>query len=225
MRLFSVEDLVGVAVPGWTATVLSGSGTVLRAGQPGDADHLVDPVAGRFALLSSTGSGSLRTTLVQRGRDDVDLPGAVLVPTVDDGSVPDLVLTSGGSLRGWDAVAGSARWKSDVVASGNAVVLGGRVHVSTRSGVVALDGETGEVVWRGATTEDHVPGSIATDGRLLLVAERPVVGGAPSDLVAYAATDGRTVWRSGLPDGLRTSIPVGHLLLGWGDDGELAVLG
>ena len=224
-RLFAGGGVVGVAVPGWTAAVLSPSGRVLRAGQPGDADFVVDPVGGRVALLSSSGSGALRSTLVQRGHGDVDLPGGVLPLTVDDGSVPGLVLTSDVSLRGWDADTGEQRWKTDVVASVNALVLRGRVYLSTQNGVVALDGRTGEVAWRGATTEGNVPGFLATDGEHLVVADQPVVGGPRSELVALDVDDGHAVWRVPFPGGLRSSVAVGHLLLGWGDDGRVVVLG
>lgn len=224
-RLFGADGVVAVSVPGWTAALLSPSGRLLRASQPGDADVVVDPVDHRLALLSSTGSGALRSTLVQVGRADVELPGGLLPLSVDDGSLPDLVLTSDSSLRAWDAVTGDARWKSDVVASVNAMVLGGRVYLSTQSGVVALDGRTGEVAWRGSTTEGNVPGFLVTDGQNLVVADQPVVGGPRSELVALALDDGHDVWRVPFPDGLRSSIAVGHLLLGWGDDSRLVVLG
>ncbi|WP_315094654.1 PQQ-binding-like beta-propeller repeat protein [uncultured Cellulomonas sp.] len=225
VRLFAVDGLVGVTIPGWTATVLSPSGQVLRVSRPGNADHVVDAVAGRAVLLYSSGSGGLWSTLVERGRADVELPGEVLPFTVDDGSVPGLVLTSGGNVRGWDRSTGDARWKSDVVASVNALVLRGRVYLSTQAGVVALDGRSGDVVWRGVTAEGNVPGFLVTDGELLVAADQPVGGGPRSELVAYALDDGRTVWRVPLPDGLRSSVAVGHLFLGWGDDGRLAVLG
>ena len=225
VRLFAVDGLVGVTIPGWTATVLSSTGEVLRASRPGDADHVLDPVAGRLVLLSITGSGALLSTLVERGRADVDLPGEVLPFTVDDGTVPGLVLTSSGNVRGWDAATGESRWKSDVVASGNALVLHGRVHVSTQAGVVALDGRTGDLLWRAAPAEGRVPGFLVTDGRHLVVADQPVVGGPGSRLVAHAPADGSVVWRVPFPDGLRSSLAIGHLLVGWGDDGRLVVLG
>ena len=98
------------------------------------------------------------------------------------------------------------------------------MHVSTQAGVVALDGITGDVLWRAATLEGDVPGFLATDGGHLVTAERPVGGAAPSELVAYAPDDGRALWRVPFPDGLRSSLSVGHLLIGWGD-GRLAVLG
>lgn len=225
LQLFGVDGMVGVAVPGWTAALLSPSGEVLRAARPGDGDFVIDPVAGRLALLTSTGSGALRSTLVQRGHEDVDLPGGLLTLSVDDGSVPGLVLTSDVSLRAWDAATGRARWKADVVASVNALVLDGRVYLSTQAGVVALDARTGEVAWRGATTEGNVPGFVATDGERLVVADQPVVGGPRSELVAFALDDGHAEWRVPFPDGLRSSVALGHLLLGWGDDGRLVVLG
>ena len=96
--------------------------------------------------------------------------------------------------------------------------------MSTQAGVVALDGDTGDVLWRAAPAEGTVPGFVVTDGRRLVTAERPVVG-TGSDLVAYALDDGRTLWRVPFPDGLRSTLSVGHLLLGWGDDGRLVVLG
>ncbi|GEM00365.1 outer membrane protein assembly factor BamB family protein [Cellulomonas terrae] len=224
VRLVGVDGLVGVAVPGWSATVLSSSGEVLRASRPGDADHVLDPVAGRLVLLSTTGSGTLLSTLVERGRADVDVPGEVLSFTVDDGSVPELVLTSSGDVRGWDAATGEQRWRSDVVASSNALVLDGRVYVSTRAGVVALDGQTGDLLWRAATVAGTAPGFLVTDGRNVVTAEQHVSGGT-SELVAYGLDDGRTVWRVRFPDSLRFSLSVGHLLLGRGMDGRVAVLG
>ena len=98
------------------------------------------------------------------------------------------------------------------------------MYLSTQNGVVALDGRTGEVVWRGETTEGNVPGFLATDGEHLVVADQPVVGGPRSELVALALDDGHAAWRVPFPDGLRSSVAVGHLLLGWGDDGRLVVL-
>jgi len=81
------------------------------------------------------------------------------------------------------------------------------------------------VVWRGATAEGNVPGFLVTDGEHVVAADQPVAGGPRSELVAYALDDGRTVWRAPLPDGLRSSVSLGHLFLGWGVDGRLAVLG
>ena len=226
VRVFAVGGLVGVTIPGWSATVLSSTGEVLRASRPGDADLLVDRVAGRFLLLSATGSGGLRSTLVVRGRPDVDLPGSVLPLTVDDGTVPGLVLTAGGKVRGWDAATGRQRWTSDVVASVNALVLHGRVYVSTRAGVVALEGRTGDIDWQAETAQGTVPGYLATDGHRLVIIDQPASGGPRSDLVAYRLDDGRTQWRVPFPGGLRSSVTVvGHLLLGWGDDGRPVVLG
>ena len=224
VRLFAVDGLVAVTVPGWTATVLSSSGEVLRESRPGDADHLLDPVAGRLVLLSTTGSGTLLSTLVERGRADVDVPGEVLPFTVDDGSVPDLVLTSSGDVRGWDAATGEARWRSDVVASVNALLLDGRVYVSTRAGVAALDGRTGDLLWR-ASAGSAVPGFVVTDGRQVVTTEQPAGGGNISGLAAFALDDGRTLWRVSFPDNLWSSAAVGHLLIGWGRDGRLVVLG
>ena len=98
---------------------------------------MLDPVAGRLAPLSTTGSGALLSTLVERGRVDVDVPGEVVPFTVDDGSVPGLVLTASGDGAGTRPPASSAGGPTSS-ASVNAVVLDGRVYVSTRAGAVVL---------------------------------------------------------------------------------------
>ena len=48
----------------------------------------------------------------------------------------------------------------------------------------------------------------------------------PADLVRERRLDdGRTLWRVSFPDNLWSSAAVGHLLIGWGRDGRLVVLG
>ena len=128
-------------------------------------------------------------------------------------------------MRASSAATGESRWKSDVVASVNALLLDGRVYVSTRRGLVALDGRTGDLLWQASTAGSTVPGFVATDGRQLVTTEQPVGGGNISNLAAFALDDGRTLWRVSFPDNLWSSAAVGHLLIGWGRDGRLVVLG
>ena len=216
VRLFAVDGLVGVTVPGWTASVLSSSGEVLRASRPGDADHLLDPVAGRLVLLSTTGSGALLSTLVERGRADVDVPGELLPLTVDDGSVPGLVLTSSGDVRGWDAATGESRWRSDVVASVNALLLDGRVYVSTRGGVAALDGRTGDLLWRASRRGAPCPGSSSRTGGSWSRPSSPSAAGTSATSQPSPWTTAAPFGGSRSPDNLWSSAAVGHLLIGWG---------
>ena len=224
VRLFTAGDLVGVAMAGWSVALLSPTGEVVRAPHPADASYSVDPLTGTLALLTTTGSGRISSTLVRTGRDDVALPGGRLGIAVDDGSVPGLVLTSDASLRGWDDRTGALRWTSDQVATSDALVLRGKVYISTTAGTVALDGRTGEIVWRTTVTPGHVPGSLATDGTHLLLADQPIAGDDASELDAYGLDDGRVAWRAPLPAGVRSSTSVGRVLLGLTSDG-VVVLG
>lgn len=214
VQVFSAGDLVGVTNPGWSVALLNASGDLVREPVPALAGYRYGATAGILALLSTTESGQVRSTLVRTGREDVDLPGTYLDVTVDDGSVPDLVLTSDAALRGWDARTGARRWSSDEVAMGSALVLQGRVYVPTRTGTVALDGRTGDIVWRSTLTPLHVPGTLVTDGSALLVADDPVAGQQRSQLVAYDLGDGHALWSAPLPDGIRSSTSVGRPLLG-----------
>ena len=223
-QVFSAGDLVGVTNPGWSVGLLNASGELVRTPIPAVAGYRYDAVTGRLALLSTTQSGQFSSTLVAVGRDDVDLTGTYLDVAVDDGSVPDLVLTSDGSLRGWDARTGASRWTSDETATGSALVLRGRVYVPTMTGTVALDARTGEIVWRSIVTPGHVPGSLATDGTELVVADQPVAGTDRSELVALDLDDGHARWHVPMPDGVRSSSSVDRVLLGLTADG-VVVLG
>lgn len=224
VQVFAAGDLVGVTNPGWSVALLDASGDLVREPIPAIAGYRYDEATGVLALLSTTESGQVRSTLVRTGRDEVDLPGNFLDVAVDDGSVPDLVLTSDSSLRGWDARTGEPRWTADEIATGSALVLRGRVYVPTMTGTVALDGRTGSIVWRSTVTPGHVPGSLATDGSTILVADQPVAGEDRSELVAYGLDDGHPVWHAPLPDGIRSSTSVDRVLLGLTTDG-VAVLG
>ena len=222
IQVFAAGDLVGVTNPGWSVALLDATGELVRKPVPAVAGYRYDQATGTLALLSTTESGQVRTTIVRTGRD-VDLPGTYLDVSVDDGSVPDLVLTSDVVLRAWDVRTGRARWTSDETASGPALVLGGRVYVSTMTGTVALDGRTGAIVWRSTVSPGHAPGSLATDGRTILVADQPVAGSERSELVAYGLGDGRPVWQAPLPDGIRSSTAVGRVLLGLTADGAVVL--
>ena len=191
---------------------------------PAVAGYRYDAVTGTLALLSTTQSGQFRSTIVAAGRDDVELTGTYLDVAVDDGSAPDLVLTSDGSLRGWDARTGASRWTSDETVTGSALLLRGRVYVPTMTGTVALDARTGDVVWRSIVTPGHVPGSLATDGDVLVVADQPVAGTERSELVALDLDDGHARWHVPMPDGARSSASVDRVLLGL-TAGGVVVLG
>ncbi|WP_426593178.1 PQQ-binding-like beta-propeller repeat protein [Cellulomonas sp. McL0617] len=224
VQVFAAGDVVGVTNPGWSVALLDASGNVVRTPIPAIAGYRYDATTGVLALLSTTQSGQVRSTLVRSGRRDVDLAGNYLDVVVDDGSVPDLALTSDSSVRGWDTSTGRVRWTTNETATGSALILRGRVYVPTMTGTVAFDGRTGAVVWRTTVTPGHVPGSLSTDGSSILVADQPVAGQERSELLAYGVDDGRLLWQAPLPAGIRSSTSVGRVLLGLTTDG-VAVLG
>ncbi|WP_028050424.1 PQQ-binding-like beta-propeller repeat protein [Cellulomonas sp. URHD0024] len=224
VQVFGAGDLVGVSNPGWSVALLDAAGHVVRTPRPAVEGYRYDEVSGVLALLRTTKGGEVRSTILRAGRRDVDVPGTYLDVTVDDGSVPELVLTSDTSVRAWDARTGVHRWISDEVASGSALVVRGRIYFPTMAGIVALDGRTGALLWRSAVTAGHVPGALATDGHGVLVADEPVAGPDRSVLLALGLDDGLPVWSEPLPDGIHSTAGAGRVLLGLRPDG-VAVLG
>ncbi|UZN03431.1 PQQ-binding-like beta-propeller repeat protein [Cellulomonas sp. S1-8] len=147
--------------------------------------------AGGSAVERST------TTTVVRPEGDVDVEGDVLFSTVDDGSVPGLVLTTvGGRLTGW-GVDGGRLWSADAVPEEGVLVLDGRVHVDTGTEVLTLDARTGAELWRSDATNQHP----VTDGRHLLALAAVASRGEQSEIVALDPADGSEMWRGPLPDG------------------------
>ncbi|UZN03434.1 PQQ-binding-like beta-propeller repeat protein [Cellulomonas sp. S1-8] len=167
-----------------------------------------------------------RTTVV-RADGDVEVDGDVFGVGVDDGSVPGLVLTTGvdGQMQAWDRD-GRALWSYDETSAWGAIVLDGRVHLTSGTELVALDARTGAELWRSDATSR----SPVTDGRYLLALAAVPARGARSQLVALDPSDGSEVWRSPLPDGTDEVESQLHLLIAYGYDAgsdalHLAVLG
>jgi outer membrane protein assembly factor BamB len=137
------------------------------------------------------------------------------------------------TVRAYDRGTGDLRWTVRHVIAGNALVLRGRVYLSTGGGVVAVDGRTGEELWRAPAAPGLTLDGLVTDGRHLLSSQqRPEEPGdvRSSDdwpgvgvLVAYRFDDGVEDWRVDLPHGLLGVGSVGHSLVGWGS--RAAVLG
>ena len=93
------------------------------------------------------------------------LDGRLLRTSVDDGSVPGLVLTALGQLYAWDRRTGARAVERRRRSPATTRSWSAAASTSaTSTSVVALDGRTGEVVWR--TTAGARPRRLlATDGR------------------------------------------------------------
>ena len=166
-----------VAYPdGDTLTVLSADGEVVRTDLPGARGWTLstDLRTGLPVLpaASSDVAETTETTTLLAGDADPDrdrvLLGRLVDVTVDDGSLPGLVLTSREKLYAWDEETGRPRWERDLEAGFDALVVRGRVYLCSSTSVVALDGRTGDLVWEAEAPSCSYSG-LATDGRDLLV--------------------------------------------------------
>ena len=171
--------------------------------------------------------GDTGLTVVRADGTTVQVRGDLAYASVDDGSVPGLVLThERGRLTAWDDD-GTELWTSEELVDGRDVmVLDGRVHVESGVRLLALDARTGAELWRSEAGSDLT----ATDGRHLLVVSVGARRGEGRQLVAVDPADGSEAWRTPLPDGVDEVMPVLGLLVAieHTDDGvgqEYTVLG
>ena len=204
-------------------TLLASDGRVLRdLDLP--ADQSVDTWwvdARTDRLLYSTGGwdGLGSSTLVTDDEDpskDLELAGTRVYVTVDDGSLPGLVLTGGGGLRAWDAASGKAAWstKSALSDVDQAMVLRGDVFTTSANLLAALDGSTGEELWTQALDTSMTVTRLFTDGRKVFVVLEGAEGDVPA-LVAYDRTSGEEAFSLAYPAGIDQVYPgVGGRLVG-----------
>ncbi|MBO0924669.1 PQQ-binding-like beta-propeller repeat protein [Cellulomonas sp. zg-ZUI199] len=227
----TVGDLVSVSSP-TALRLLDAHGRTVRSwGRDADSPYIAaELVAGRVHVVAYPQEGSDATdpdddvrTTVLLPEGDVELAGYPLV-ALDDGSVPGLLLTMReDGVTAWD-VAGEELWTRDGWVAGNAVLIGGRLHLAGESAVVTLDARTGEVMWESTAMK----GTIVPDGRHLLgLARAPSTAGEP-ELVALDPADGTEMWRSPLPEGTEDVTVSGRMLVAVdstvGDDLTLTVL-
>ncbi|MET0789129.1 MAG: PQQ-binding-like beta-propeller repeat protein [Cellulomonas sp.] len=229
VSVFRTGDLIAYSPPSRSLLLLAADGTVVRnlADEArGDSwGWSTDPRHGSLVLHSQDGAGATRSTFLAPDGDpaaDVTVDGRPVELSVDDGSVPGLLLTANSELRAWDAGTGTARWSHEGSAVTGALVVRGRVYVASSLGVVALDGRSGRTLWASATEDGPVVGPPLTDGRHVLV---PFANAEPV-LVAYDPVSGREEFRTGYPAGVAEVGPAGRLLVGRDSrTGDAVVLG
>lgn len=228
---FTAGDVLAFA-DGPALTLLSPAGDVVRGGLStvdGGGGYGVDPVTGDLVMTDYGSSGDAETTTLLSADGDPAgdrvLDGRLLETTVDDGSVPGLVLTALGELHAWDRESGHERWTADIQPGYGALVVRGRVYLSTASSLVAVDGRTGHVDWETAATLG-LGGSLATDGRHVLVPTTSSSGVADGGrLLAYDFETGDEVGSIPYPKGVTDVQMFQGLLLGWSNaSAEVSVL-
>ncbi|WP_082573593.1 PQQ-binding-like beta-propeller repeat protein [Cellulomonas sp. Root137] len=229
--IFRAGDVVAFSLgEGGGLGLLSSTGESVRDDlrpAPGNGGYGVDPTTGNLVVFDYGVDGTQATTLLAADADpadDVVLEGGAMDLTVDDGSVPGLVLTSRERVHGWDRRTGDHRWESDVQSTGFALLVRGRVYLTTASGLAALDGRTGEVVWQREVPVAAV-GSLATDGRDLLMSSTSGDAALGSDgvrggMTGYDLATGEQTRHVPYPEGVGDVMMHRGLLLGWSPESE-----
>ncbi|MGY4643859.1 hypothetical protein [Cellulomonas sp. URHB0016] len=170
-----------------------GTDGTLRRSVPLDDDSWVQLTRSGALVRSTYGDQGASSALL---RDDGSWVQTSTVPlwlSVDDGSVPDLVLFAAQSAAGIthlearDGGTGTRVWRVPVRAT-SALLLDGRVFVGTSDGLRAIDAATGRSLW--GVDLDHPVDELATDGRAV------VTRGPGLSAEGYSVTDGRLLWRT-----------------------------
>ncbi|NMR19306.1 PQQ-binding-like beta-propeller repeat protein [Cellulomonas fimi] len=173
---------------------------------------------GRFAVGESGGVGTGReeygTVARADGSESIPIPGPVLLPQVDDGSMRGLLLTSSPSWSGivaLDASTGEKVWESDATLDGGVLVLDGRVILGGGRELRALDARSGAELWAVDAPTGTQASQVLTDGRVLVVPMTdPDLGPV---LAALDPADGRTRWTTPLPaDAYHLTVVDGRLV-------------
>ena len=223
VSLSRVGDVLASSPWGGPVRLLSADGDIVRDLPQGigtrlDGKGWMGDGVGGISYQTDTADG-VRTTLVAPDGDpaaDVTVGGSLFHLALDDGSVPDLVLTVGDRLRAWDGSTGAARWSDGtVIAASSALIMRGRVFVASSTGVVALDGATGDKLWTTPAGRGWSLGpTMFTDGRHLLVPVDTIPTGGTSQLVAYDPASGREVFRADYPADVGQLLKAERFLVG-----------
>lgn len=182
---------------------LTGGDWAVKGGWGLDVSVLPD---GRFAVGESGGVGlsdaEYGTVSASDARDGFPIPGPVLEPVVDDGSVPGVLITRPahkGGLVALDSATGRRLWEAGSQPWGDALVLDTRLVVVAVRQLTAFDARSGRLLWSVDVPMGNHSQQVLTDGRVILVPMFATDQGAV--LVALDPADGRTRWTTRLPGG------------------------
>ena len=197
-----------VRIEGLTVATLDlGTGSVVDDGAPltpgtGLARTEVPLPGGRTAVWETQEVPGIGRGHVQDADGTVlhELEAPPIAPSVDDGSVPEVLVTGSAGdtlLLGLDAATGERLWTSEQAGAGALTPLvrvDGVLVVVRGDRVQALELRSGRVLWE-APAHPGFPHVGMTDGEHVLV----VTDGATRHLVARGLRDGVEVWRTALP--------------------------
>lgn len=208
---------------GETSWELSADGTLVR-----------DLPTSRFGSVETTASGRLLSfaydpvgstfEVTDLGSGATVAPGgsSSLMNGLDDGSVPNLLVSTGGALDAWDLDTGDKLWSDESPAT-SAVVVDGTIYTATSGVARARDARTGAGRWR-AELPDTGSAWLATDGRVLVVAANhgSAEGGS---LTAFDLDDGHQEWTTALDRGVGMLFVASGRLFAMGTDGVVVAFG
>jgi outer membrane protein assembly factor BamB len=218
-RLFRVGDLLALPGVSGDLTLLSTDGAIVRSGATALSEEgtftssSLDTGDGTLLMRRDTAGGT-SLSLIVSADGSLALDGAPLEVGVDDGSVPGLLLTGDRSVYGYDAETGATWWTKPMRVGTTALVLRGRVYVTTAREVVALDGRSGRELWRSDALVGLTPTQLLTDGTHVLVATDRTGTDAVPALVAYDPASGTEVFRAPYPQGVTEVSAIGRTLVG-----------
>ena len=129
-----------------TRLLLDQRGTVVRDDlSTQSTDVSLVPRVGLLQLQNGADYRATTTVVTAEQRSDVTVPGMPVRIGTDDGSLSDVVFTTGLGLQAWDARTGAPRWHADDIhpSYAEAIVLDGTLYVPSYAGVVAWTGSRG----------------------------------------------------------------------------------
>ncbi|MDQ0375109.1 outer membrane protein assembly factor BamB family protein [Cellulomonas humilata] len=222
--LMAAGDVVAMH-DGHGLAFLSPTGTLIREdlrAASRDAGFATDPVTGTFAITSYSSGSARITTLLAPDADpagDVVLQGEPVHVSVDDGSLPGVVLTYLSHAYAWDRQTGEQLWEAEVQPSYSGLVIRGRVYLTTSTEVLSLDGLSGEVLWR-TQLPSYGMGELATDGRDLLLLSSSYDGTSDGAVTVYDLASGDELRTIPYPEGVDDVQLLNGLLVGWSQVSE-----
>lgn len=231
VSVFPAGDVLALVTPTSGVVLLQPhDGSVVRELPTGEAGALwnwYDQPGSVLSMQEPTGTGGTRTTFIAPDGDpagDTTVQGSPVHVVVDDGSVPGLLLSGDSMTHGWRAGTDHELWSVNVLQPSSAVVMRGRVYLTSSLGVFAFDGVTGKQLWKAPAT-DLAPRQAMTDGRHLLVPFESASSSLPV-LVAFDPVSGREDFRVRYPPGVSgLSQAHGWMVANEDATGDVVVLG
>lgn len=225
-----------IEVDGTAAWAIGPDGTLLGEWHPvpepptGDLEPRVALTVlpdGRFAVAQPgpAGRDPHATVSVSDARDGFSLPGAVLVPAVDDGSAPDVLLTEPPGrtqIVAMDSRSGERLWRMDSNWRREVLVLDRRLIVAAGGLLTARDLRSGDAVWTYPISGGRSTRQLLTDGHVVLLVTSGLERRAR--LTAVGLDDGLERWTAAAPRDVTQILASGGRLIAVAGD-EIIGLG